>query len=142
MVGFSASGLLGAYAAVHPDPDSRLNYDFAVLVYGVSQLSRSNRQWLEESLYYRPLSDEEVQNETILNLVTADTPPAMLVHAMDDDVCHYSESTLYADALMEAGVDTEMHLFPRGGHGFGPGRESDGTSQWIDLATNWIRRQE
>jgi hypothetical protein len=43
-------------------------------------------------------------------------------------------------ALRDHGVDAEVHLFARGGHGFGPGRDSDGTSQWIDLAVNWISR--
>jgi len=44
------------------------------------------------------------------------------------------------DALRDNGVDAEVQLFARGGHGFGPGKVSDGTSQWIDLAANWIKR--
>ena len=28
-----------------------------------------------------------------------------------------------------------------GGHGFGPGRPDDGTSQWLGLLANWIKRQ-
>ena len=39
------------------------------------------------------------------------------------DVCHFTESTLYAEALTRHGVDAELHLFARGGHGFGPGRD-------------------
>ncbi len=140
VVGFSASGHLAVYSMVHPDPNPSLNPDFAVLVYGISRLNPVNRDWLEKSLYYRPLTDEEEQREVLLNWVTEDTPPAFLVHAVDDDVSHYTESTLYADALRNSGVDAELHLFARGGHGFGPGRDSDGTSQWIDLAANWIKR--
>jgi dipeptidyl aminopeptidase/acylaminoacyl peptidase len=56
-------------------------------------------------------------------------------------VCHYSESTLYAEALSRQGVDVEMHLFAQGGHGFGLGRDGDGTSQWIELAAHWIKRR-
>jgi len=139
-VGFSASGHLAVYSMVHPDPTPELNPDFSVLVYGTSKLNPVNRDWLEKNLYYRSLTDEEEQMEVLLNWVTEDTPPAFLVHAVDDDVSHYTESTLYADALRNKGVDAEVHLFARGGHGFGPGRDRDGTGQWIDLATNWIKR--
>jgi acetyl esterase/lipase len=140
VVGFSASGHLAVYSMVHPDPDPRLNPDFAILVYGTSDLNPINRDWLEKNLYYRPLTDEEEREEVLLNWVTEDTPPAFFVHAVDDDVSPYTESTLYADALRDVGVDAELHLFARGGHGFGPGRDSDGTSQWLDLAANWINR--
>ena len=140
VVGFSASGHLAVYSMVHPDPNSRLNSDFSVLVYGTSKLNPTNRDWLEKNLYYRPLTDEEENREVLLNWVTKDTPPAFLVHAVDDDVSHYTESSLYADALRTNGVDAELHLFAQGGHGFGPGRDSDGTGQWIGLAANWIKR--
>jgi acetyl esterase/lipase len=141
VVGFSASGHLAVYSMVHPDPNPKLNPDFAILVYGTSDLNTVNQDWLEENLYYRPMTDEEEQKEDLLNWVTKDTPPAFFVHAVDDDVSPYTESTLYADALRENGVDTELHLFAHGGHGFGPGRDSDGTSQWLDLAANWIKRR-
>ncbi len=140
VAGFSASGHLAVYSMVHPDPNAELNPDFAILTYGTSRLTPVNRDWLEKNLYYRPLTDGEEENEILLNWVTKDTPPAFLVHAVDDDVSHYTESTLYADVLRENGVDAELHLFARGGHGFGPGRESDGTSQWLQLAANWIKR--
>ena len=140
VVGFSASGHLAVYSMVHPDPNPRLNPEFAILVYGTSDLNPINQDWLEKNLYYRPLTDEEKQKEVLLNWVTEDTPPAFFVHAVDDDVSPYTESTLYADALRENGVDAELHLFAHGGHGFGPGRDSDGTSQWLDLAANWIKR--
>ena len=140
VVGFSASGHLAVYSMVHPDPNPELNPDFAILAYGTSLLNPVNRDWLEKNLYYRTLTEEEEQREVLLNWVTKNTPPAFLVHAVDDDVSHYTESTMYADALRENGVDAELHLFARGGHGFGPGRDSDGTSQWLGLAANWIER--
>lgn len=140
VVGFSASGHLAVYSMVHPDPNPDLNPDFSVLIYGTSKLNPTNRDWLEKNLYYRPLTDEEENREALSNWVTKDTPPAFLVHAVDDDISHYTESTMYADALRDNGVDAEVHLFARGGHGFGPGRDSDGTSQWIGLAANWVKR--
>jgi dipeptidyl aminopeptidase/acylaminoacyl peptidase len=86
------------------------------------------------------LTGAEIAEQTLLNHVDENSPPAFLVHAIDDDTCHFTESTLYADALTRNGVDVEMHLFPYGGHGFGPGRREDGTDQWLTLAANWLNR--
>jgi hypothetical protein len=33
-----------------------------------------------------------------------------------------------------------MHLFAKGGHGFGIGREEDGTAQWVQLFVAWLKR--
>ena len=75
----------------------------------------------------------------MLDLVSADSPPAFLVHAYDDDVCKVEETTLYAQKLFEHNILVEVHLFTRGGHGFGLGRKEDGTDQWINLFINWIK---
>jgi len=140
VVGFSASGHLAVYSMVHPESNPILNPDFAILAYGTSRLNPINRDWLEKNLYYRPLTNDEEKKEVLLDWVTSDTPPAFLVHAVDDEVSHYTESTMYADVLRDNGVDAELHLFAHGGHGFGPGNNRDGTGQWIDLAANWIKR--
>jgi len=140
LLGFSAGSHLAAVASLWKAEDPREQPDFSVLVYGVTRLTSDNRQWLEEALYHRSLSAEEVKMNKLIELVTPSTPPAFLVHAYDDEVCDYHESTDYADALLQHGVPVEMHLFPKGGHGFGLGRDSDGTSQWPALAVQWIRR--
>ena len=140
VMGFSAGGHLAAQVSVHDDDNEKHNPDFSILVYGVSRLTEENRNWLEETLYHRAMTAEEVTYQTLLDHVDADTPPAFLVHAWDDDVCHYSESTLYAEALARNNVENEIHLFPHGGHGFGPGRAGDGTDQWLDPAANWLKR--
>jgi acetyl esterase/lipase len=140
VMGFSAGSHLATFASLHRVDDDELNPDFSMLIYGVTRLTAENREWLEKSLYHRPLTDAEIAQQTLLNHVDADSPPAFLVHAMDDDTCHYTETTLYAEALAGHGVDVEMHLFPTGGHGFGPGHEKDGTHQWLTLAANWLNR--
>jgi acetyl esterase/lipase len=140
VMGFSAGSHLATFAGLHRVADPDLNPDFSMLIYGVTKLTDVNQQWLERSLYHRKLTDMEIAEQTLLNHVDANSPPAFLVHAMDDDTCHFTESTLYADALTRNGVEVEMHLFPHGGHGFGPGRKEDGTDQWLTLAANWLDR--
>ena len=140
VLGFSAGSHLAAAVSLGRSSNPAENPDFSMLIYGVTRLTPENRKWLEETLYHRQMTPEEIREQTFLKRVAADTPPAFLVHAYDDDTCHFSESTLYAEALRENGVDVELHLFARGGHGFGPGRKEDGTDQWLNLAANWLNR--
>lgn len=138
VVGFSAGSHLSTVVSLWKSDDPEENPNFAALIYGVTNLSDANRKWLEESLYYREFSEPELARNRLLDLVSSDTPPSFLVHAYDDDTCKVEESTLYAQKLFEHGVPVEMHLFPKGGHGFGLGRKDDGTDQWLALFVNWV----
>lgn len=140
VMGFSAGSHLATFASVHRVAEADQNPDFSMLIYGVTRLIPENLQWLEQSLYHRELTAEEIAEQTLLEQVDENTPPAFLVHSLDDETCHYTESTLYAEALTRHGVAAELHLFADGGHGFGPGRDWGGTSQWLDLAANWLDR--
>ncbi len=139
VMGFSAGSHLAAVASLWKSGDEEENPNFSGLIYGVTDLDAENLKWLEESLYHRKLTKEELAQNTLLNLVSEDTPPAFLVHAYDDDVCNVKESTLYAEKCVQHKVPVEMHLFPKGGHGFGVGREEDGTAQWVQLFVNWLK---
>jgi len=139
VMGFSAGSHLATVASLRKSDDIDENPNFSALIYGVTNLTEANLKWLEESLYYRKLTEEEIEQNTLLNLVAEDTPPAFLVHAYDDEICHVTESTLYAQKLFENNVMAEMHLFPKGGHGFGLGRKKDGTDQWVQLFINWLK---
>ena len=142
LMGFSAGSHLATVAGLWPSEKEEENPAFTALIYGVTTLSESNLKWLEESLYYRKLSTEEILQNTLLDLVTENTPPAFLVHAYDDDVCLVEETTLYAQRLHEYQVPVDMHLFSKGGHGFGLGRKGDGTNQWIQLFVSWIKSDQ
>jgi acetyl esterase/lipase len=139
VIGFSAGGHLAAVLGlwVSEDPDG--NPDFTGLIYGVTNLSEGNKNWLESNLYHRKLTEAEIAKNTLLNLVNKDTPQAFLVHAIDDDSCNLEETTLYMQKLVEHGVLVEAHIFPKGGHGFGIGSASDGTNQWVPLFVNWLK---
>ena len=140
VMGFSAGSHLATCASLWNSDNPDENPNFSALIYGVTDDKEGNIKWIEETLYHRELTEKELQQNKFLDLVSEDTPPAFLIHAYDDDVCHVSESTLYADKLFEHGVKVEMHLFPMGGHGFGMGREKDGTDQWPLLFVNWLKK--
>ncbi|MGI9430262.1 MAG: alpha/beta hydrolase, partial [Bythopirellula sp.] len=139
VVGFSAGSHLATVVSLWRSDDEAENPNFSGLIYGVTNLSADNRKWLEKSLYHRKLTDNEVEQNTLLNLVSSETPPAFLVHAYDDDICKIEESLLYAQKCVEHAVPVEVHLFSKGGHGFGIGRKEDGTAQWVQLLVEWLR---
>lgn len=139
VLGFSAGSHLATVTSLWKSDDNAENPNFSGLIYGVTNLSTENLKWLEESLYFRKLTEKEITQNTLLNLVTKDSPPAFLVHAYDDDVCKVEESTLYAKKLFENNVLVELHLFPKGGHGFGLGRNDGITDQWLPLFANWVK---
>ena len=69
--------------------------------------------------------------------ITAETPPAFVMQAEDDVL---SKSSLaYYIALKEANVPAELHLFSRGGHGYGLLRNGNPTQAWPDLAYRWLQ---
>jgi acetyl esterase/lipase len=141
IMGFSAGGHLATAVSVLRTEKNDEKPDFSALVYPVTTLSTENREWLEESLFHRAMTEEERRQYALVDHVDVQTPPAFLIHAYDDDVVPISESEAYAEALRAAGQEVEVHFFARGGHGFGPGRSEDGTDQWLALVADWIKRQ-
>ncbi len=72
--------------------------------------------------------------------VTAKTPPAFLVHADDDRLSAERSANFYA-ALKKAGVSAELHVFARGGHGFGIADSGLPVAKWPKLCEDWLESQ-
>ncbi|RYD56735.1 MAG: alpha/beta hydrolase, partial [Sphingomonadales bacterium] len=73
--------------------------------------------------------------------VTAATPPCFLLHAEDDKTVPVENSIRFRAALKAAGVPVEAHIFEKGGHGFGWGRQTQGkpVHVWPELYLAWAR---
>jgi acetyl esterase/lipase len=74
--------------------------------------------------------------------VTQASPSCFLLHAEDDRSVPVENTLLLRAALRGAGVETETHLFPDGGHGFGL-RLARGKSveHWPALFIAWAQRK-
>ncbi|WP_024285958.1 alpha/beta hydrolase [Cellulomonas sp. KRMCY2] len=68
------------------------------------------------------------------------TPPTFVWTTADDATVPATHSLRYAQALIEAGVSVELHVFPHGRHGLGLGRDNSTIRQWTDLCEGWLRR--
>jgi acetyl esterase/lipase len=72
--------------------------------------------------------------------VTADTPPTFIAAAIDDKVVPVDNSLLMFQALRAKGVATELHLFEKGGHGFGLTGPNAGPMPWPDMLSAFLKR--
>lgn len=70
--------------------------------------------------------------------VTSKTPPTMLIHT-EDDQSYINSSLFYYHALKEAGVPAWMHLYRKGGHGYGLRDTGVVVNSWPDRAEDWFR---
>ncbi len=87
-----------------------------------------------------------VDNETKTKLtpevkVTKDTPPAIFIHAGDDRITAEGSVQMWL-AMRRAGVPSELHVFPHGGHGYGLRPSKDPVSKWPKLVEDWFKRTE
>ena len=80
-------------------------------------------------LAYTALPDE-------LN-VTPETPPTFLVHAHDDRLSSENSVRFYL-ALKKAKVPAELHIYSRGGHGFGLRNRMIPVSSWPLRLREWL----
>jgi acetyl esterase/lipase len=70
--------------------------------------------------------------------VTSQTPPSFIVQAEDDPV-HVENSTVYYIALKNANVPAELHLYAKGGHGYGLRRTELPVTAWPKLVETWLQ---
>ena len=68
---------------------------------------------------------------------TATTPPTFLLQAEDDPV-HEENALVYFQALKDAKVPAELHLYASGGHGYGLRPTDLPITHWPSLAETWL----
>jgi len=135
VIGFSAGGHLAAavsnaekriYTAVDESDRVSSRPDFAILLYpghlwagGRPKTNLKLSPWVE---------------------ISANAPPTLLIHSMNDPTDDVRHSMAYGLALNEAGVNVEMHLYATGGHAFGMRPTADAiTTEWPRLVEQWLR---
>ena len=71
--------------------------------------------------------------------VTKETPPTFLVHTEEDRTVPVENSLMFFQALRTAGVSAELHVWTKGGHGFGMRKDLGEASTWPDRCEEWMR---
>jgi acetyl esterase/lipase len=112
IMGFSAGGTVTASVAYNYTPETRP--DFAAPIY-------LQYEWTIKS-----------------NGVPADAPPMFIAAASDDQLGLAAHSvSLYQD-WMAAKKSAELHIYAKGGHGFGMRKQDIPTDHWIDRFADWL----
>lgn len=70
---------------------------------------------------------------------TLSVPPTFLVQAENDYTAHVENVLIYFEALKNAKVPAELHVYTQGGHGFGMGAKELPISGWTGLAETWLK---
>ncbi|MEP6748301.1 MAG: alpha/beta hydrolase [Bacteroidota bacterium] len=143
VMGFSAGGHLASTASTHFDKsvienknNTSLRPDFSLLVYPViSMTDNLGHSGSRNNLLGKNPSAEQIKLYSNELQVTAQTPPAFLIHAADDKVVDVDNSIAYFEALRHKGVPAEMHIYPKGNHGFVLNIPIE---DWMSLCIKWM----
>ncbi|MBS1787759.1 MAG: alpha/beta hydrolase [Acidobacteria bacterium] len=114
IMGFSAGGTVTASVAYQYSAETRP--DFVAPIY----------------LALGPVKPAEVPK---------DAPPMFIVAATDDQLGLAPDSVTIYNQWTAAKKSAEMHLYSKGGHGFGMRRQNLPSDQWIDRFGDWLAAQ-
>jgi len=147
VIGFSAGGNLAGILAtrfndalyVPTDATDRQSArpDFAGLIYPVTSLqppyatTRSVRE-----LSTQP---DAATAYTVQLHVSHAMPPTFIAHAVDDPIANVGASLALFDVLRQQQVPAELHVFEKGGHGWGLGEPGSLVASWPRLFASWAR---
>lgn len=142
VVGYSAGGHVASTLATHfqksyvANPERiSLRPDFQVLVYPVISMdAKITHMGSRTALLGSSPSEAQVEAFSNERHVTAETPPALILHAADDQLVDVDNSIVYFEALRHAGVPVEARFFDKGQHGF----PLLPRSRWQGAIMDWI----
>lgn len=145
VMGFSAGGHLVSTAGTHfntsfieNQEQINLRPDFLMLIYPVISLTDDlTHLGSRNALLGKKPSLKKIKEYSNELIVTAVTPVCFLVHCKDDDLVKVQNSISFYDALQKNKVPSELHIYEKGGHGFGMNNQTT-KDQWMDRLKNWM----
>lgn len=141
IMGFSAGGHLSSVISTHAAPEVRPN--FTILFYPVISMDEkvshkwSCKNFLGEDGQKDP---ELVRDFSTNNAVRkGETPPACIIMSSDDDlVPPLTNGLVYYKAMIEAGNECALFVYPNGGHGYGFGTCFPYHNEMLATLDKWL----
>lgn len=138
IMGFSAGGHLAASLSTHFEKETRP--DFSILIYPVISMDKNiTHMGSRNHLLGTHPTEEVVEYYSNELQVNKNTPPCFLIHAGDDEAVPVQNSLLYYQALIKNKVAAEMHIYPKGGHGFSLALGNCALENWPVLMIEWLK---
>lgn len=153
VIGFSAGGHLAALAGTKfvpgdpnaDDPIDRVSSrpDYLVLGYPWIGALTADTSHLSYCKLYNVMDQcEALRKDYSPDLfVTKDTPPTFMYHTFNDRTVPVQQTLGFYEALVAAGVPSELHIFANGSHGSGLGKGDPALDLWPSLLEAWLRAQ-
>jgi acetyl esterase/lipase len=148
IMGFSAGGHLAASVATHFEKDYtgvndgiNLRPDFQILLYPVISFRRYGHSGSSINLIGKNPSEELIHLFSNEEQITDNTPKAFMVHAADDKSVSIKNSLYYVEKLTENNVLVDLHVYAKGGHGFGLNNKTT-KELWFDRLTEWFKTNQ
>jgi len=147
IMGFSAGGHLASTTATHfnfkadaaTTDTTSCRPDFAILIYPVISFDGTiTHKGSRNNLVGSNATEENIRFFSNELQVNAQTPPSFLVHAGDDGAVPVDNSIRYYRACIKYKVPAELHLYPKGGHGFGLMNKTT-NDHWPERLRNWLQ---
>ena len=146
IIGYSAGGHLASTLATHFNPvyipntgNTSLRPDFMILVYSVISMKNTlTHQGSRTNLLGAGPNDEIVKFFSSEENVSAKTPPTYITHAGDDNIVDVENSIVMYRWLQMEGVDAELHIYPKGNHGF---TQRIPVNEWLEPMLAFLKRQ-
>jgi acetyl esterase/lipase len=152
VMGFSAGGHLASSVGTHCDLGNKgssdpveqqsCRPDFMVLIYPVILMDEGHTHAGSRLNLLGEKPDDALVSLMSNDLqVTEETPPTFMAHASDDGAVPVENALRFYRALVEHKVPAELHIFEKGGHGFGM-RQKGPVEEWPKLLANWLQSRE
>lgn len=147
VMGFSAGGHLASTLSTHYGDNvyqakdtTSARPDFSILIYPVVTFDASfTHMGSRNNLIGKEPSNEMIRHFSNELQVNAGTPPAILVHSADDKTVPVRNSIDYYNNLVKYGIPSELHVFQKGGHGYGMSAGNGTQSAWPALCISWLK---
>jgi acetyl esterase/lipase len=150
ILGFSAGGHLSSTALTHfdggkADADDEIERvssrpDFGVLCYPVIVFDQAyTHKGSQRNLLGENASAELIASLSNEKQVTDQTPACFLWHTTEDKGVPPENSVAFYSALIAHKVPAELHIYEKGRHGVGLGKEVPGTDAWPAACIAWLR---
>ena len=138
IMGSSAGGHLASTIATHSDKPVAPNFQilfYPVITFGEGCHKGSRKNFLGKD---EKKADVVKQYSNELQVKKGVTPPAIILLAKDDhSVPPATNGQAYHEALQQAGIPSELHVYPKGGHGFGFKKFAH-HDEVLQAITNWL----
>jgi acetyl esterase/lipase len=127
ILGFSAGGNLAARVAYSPAEADAARPDFAVMVYPAYLFEKD-----------KPDSTLRDGPDGVIPPKGTKPVPAFFAHSADDGYPAEGSMAL-AKTLKSMGGSTEVHVWAKGGHGWGASERCEAAKKWTDLLGAWMK---